>query len=64
VSYYDPIPRSTDLDSHGLAPAVEADRCAQSGEHGMEAVSCRTWLFEWIKGPCPRSAAGRAAAPG
>ena len=38
MSDYDPIERSTDLDGHGLAPAVEPDRCAQSGGHGMEEV--------------------------
>jgi hypothetical protein len=41
VSDYDPVERSTDLDSHGLAPAVEPDRCAQSGGHGMEEVTGR-----------------------
>jgi hypothetical protein len=39
VSDYDPVEPSTDLDSHGLAPAVEPDRRSQPSGHGMEEVS-------------------------
>ena len=38
MSDYDHVGRSTDLDSHGLAPAVQPDPRAQSGGHGMEEV--------------------------
>jgi hypothetical protein len=41
VSDYDPVERSTDLDNHGLAPAVEPDRYARVREHGMEEVRVR-----------------------
>ena len=41
MSDYDAANRSTDLDSHGLPPAVEPDRCAQLDGHGMEAVNTR-----------------------
>ena len=35
---YSPVERSSDLDSHGLAPAVEPGGCAQPDGHGMEEL--------------------------
>ena len=52
MSDYDPDERSTDLDGHGLAPAVEPDRCAQSGGHGMEEVRVSVGVRRSAPLPC------------
>ena len=66
MSDYDPVERSTDLDSHGLAPAVEPDRCAQSGGYGMEEVkgafpglTRRMGWVQWNRSYKPRPIAVR-----
>ena len=62
MSDYDHGERSTDLDSNGPTPAAEPDLCAQPGGHGMEKVSCRTWLLSGSRPGLAGQAAGVLAA--